>query len=227
MYFGGVLSSFVEDFDWTASADPLFREIYRLHVQWLLQPSRSVVSIDLTDDQGARPHPLPCDTDGSGLAGLWSLEVGRLRARHERLVGSPDCVGIACAEAWSALPNPRSACPKASGDGFAPVGPAEVGTLQDAYVSKAPPVPSGSSITVQRAQANVGYLGGTVARRRSSHISITFRDARTWVLDTNVDPVPETFLRELVPITGLSLAVIRSVLFFGTPVPAPTLRLVE
>jgi hypothetical protein len=75
----------------------------------------------------------------------------------------------------------------------------------------------GADISFEHAKNNCPALGGTVWKpRRGSHHKVKFRNApRPWVLDPNNDPLPERFLKQLVPITGHSLDVIKYVLLYG------------
>ena len=59
---------------------------------------------------------------------------------------------------------------------------------------------------------------------RGSHYKVRFPGRRSWVLDRNEDPLKDTFIKELVPITGYPFEVIKSALLYGD-LPARTLRL--
>ena len=211
-----VLREFTSEIDWTSPHQGLLREIYVLHAQWFLRPTDLVQDFDLSSDPPAGPHPLPCRLlDSSRLTSKWAEEVGRLHARHNRMIAErPGCIGIACAEAFADPMLP--ACPTQEVDTLAIVGPSDLSSLSDAYSWQAKPVPGGAWISLSAAEKHIHLLGGALGPKKSgSHRSVIFPGHRSWVLDN--DPVPNAFLNELKPITGMSLDVIRSVLYYGEP----------
>jgi hypothetical protein len=212
---------FADSFDWSQNPGQLLNEIYKLHAMWITRPTPITLLVDFSDELGAVPHPPPCGIpELAGLVEFWAVEVGQIRARHDRTVGRrPGCVGVACGEAWAGVQ--AIACPTdATGQGASPfetIGPDGVAGLEDAWsLSVRPRAAPRSQVPFNAALANIALLGGIVGpRTATSHIPIRFPGARTWVLDSNDDPVPDAYLDALKPTTGLSLPEIKSVLLHG------------
>lgn len=82
--------------------------------------------------------------------------------------------------------------------------------LANAYEFRVPPGYIQTEVTFEAAKRNCYALGALKVRKPKggAHYHVTFPDARTWRLDPKDDPVPETYLRQLMGLTGLPFEVI-------------------
>lgn len=142
--------------------------------------------------------------------------MGKLLAIHDQhSLNAEYFIGIACEKAFGGQSigtyEPHQCCRY-----FPLVGPGGCDCRQndcplaDAYHLEAPPAYTQTEVSFEAAKKNVFALGAVEVRapRRGSHYKVKFRNARSWTLDPNNDPVPRDFLRELEPITGHPLEVI-------------------
>jgi hypothetical protein len=213
------LEEFVTETDWDNRGQgqyALLLEIHRLIEQWFLQPHDRLVHVDTANVQNYYSHPLPQGATSAGWTELWADETGRLLKLHDEKCGMAFCIGVACEKGFceetpSAWENPNGyRC-------FPLVSPEQIKDLEDAYTWKTPPDLHLRHLSFETALRNVRFLGATGidCPRGGSHYKIHFSQARSWILDKNVDPVPDRFIGELVGITGFPLEIIRNVLIFG------------
>ncbi|HEX3106353.1 MAG TPA: hypothetical protein VHQ22_18070 [Terriglobales bacterium] len=214
------LRTFIHDannFDWTRIGEyPELQVIYHIIAQLGLQPA-GVLSIDVSEETPYIPHPVPEGCAEQGVAPQWADETGRLFTRHERMrrLDEGPFIGVACTcafagEALGTYVNPDNV------PHFPLIGPAEVLSLSDGEEWQVPEGIIRQSISFENAKNRIRLLGGTVTKPKgSSHYQVKFKGARTWPLDYNYRDVPEKYLRELEPITGVRLSVIKFVLLNG------------
>jgi hypothetical protein len=178
---------------------------------WLLGGHAVKVNTDI-GDRPYTPHPIPagCHTQ-QGLEELWADELGKLLVLHDDHTRNGEYfIGIACEKAFAGekvSPFEAHTRPRF----FPLVGPKNCDCtktketiLADAYEYKVPPGYTQTEVTFEAGKKNIHLLGGDVRTpTRGSHYSVKFEGARTWRLDPNDDPVPETYLRQLVEVTGL------------------------
>ncbi|HVU46044.1 MAG TPA: hypothetical protein VHD85_07960 [Terracidiphilus sp.] len=107
--------------------------------------------------------------------------------------------------------------PDAPDSRFQLVGPDDLPALGDFERWVIPDGLSNQSVSYDAAKRNLHVIGGDVAKKpEGSHYKVTFKGAsRSWVLDSNEDPVQERYLDELKPLTGLPGDVIRYALACG------------
>lgn len=214
------LVDFILELEWTFCWEvmkryPSAETIYRLLAELGLQP-HGVIRIDVSRITDFHPHPLPKDTEANAFSLTWSRELGRLWKIHsEKLAHGRHCVGVACTLAFSgegkgSYENPDKL------PVFPLIGPQEIGALEDCFEWDLPSGIHKQRVSFDEARKRLPVLGGNVSEPKgSSHYQVRFAGARTWPLDRNIDPVPDDFLRELVPITGQPLEVIKYVLLNG------------
>jgi len=223
------LEEFVDCFDWNrvGPQQALLREIYRLVNQWLLQPHSNNVKLDLTGVQGAQPHPVPPYCGGGILVDLWAEELGRLLVAHDAYGGTAGYfAGVACDQAFSG--GQLTTFPQGQARHFPLVGSKELPSLDDAFDWTLQADLHRRSVSVASAEKNCFVLGAVAIDPpgRGSHCKVRFRNRRSWTLDLNNDPVPDRFLKELVPITGYPYPVVKSALLNGA-MPAKRFRLAK
>jgi len=194
---------------------PRAQIIFHVLIQFGLQP-HGVCRVDVSTVPLLDNHPLPkgCKSEESTLK--WSEELGRLYNLHSQCsTAKRFFIGIACTMAFAG---------KAKGDYLNPehrphfplVGPDELESLDDGFDWEIPPEIHSQNVSFNDAYTKVRLLGGDVKKADgTSHYQVKFKGQRTWPLDCNIDPVPERFLKELEPITGLRLEVIKFVLLRG------------
>lgn len=177
---------------------------------------QGVHRIDLSTIPLVKPHPLPkgCDCDEFSLR--WSEELGRLYVLHStRSIAGKYFIGVACTTAFAGKTKGSYLNPLKH-PYFPLVGPDELGSLDDAYDWEIPPGTSKQKISFKDAYNKIRLLGGEVHQPSgSSHYPVKFKGKRTWPLDSNIDPVPDRFLKQLEAITGERLEVIKFVLLNG------------
>ncbi len=205
------------NFDWTQMGTyPELQVIYYLLGQLGLQ-QHGVQVVDVTYITEYSPHPLPSDCVACNAGADWSDELGRLLVVHStRSTAGKFFIGVACTLAFAGKPLGKYDNP-GNLPAFPLVGPQDVSDLDDSVVWVLPDDLHRRDITFNDAYSRIKLLGGAVETPRSgsSHYPVRFKGARTWPLDKNLAVIPDDFLRELVPITGYSLGVIKFVLLFG------------
>jgi hypothetical protein len=205
-----------ERFDWTKMGEfPQLQMIYHILAQFGLQ-QRGVQTVDVSDIAEYSLHPLPVGCTQEGFALRWSDELGRLVALHSKCCRAGRFfIGVACTHAFAdeakgAYDNPGGA------PSFPLVGPDDIPNLEDSQERKLPPDIRQRRVTFNDVFRRVNLLGGEVnSPTASSHYQVRFKGARTWPLDSNLKDIPDDFLKELEPITGLEIAIIKYVLLFG------------
>lgn len=215
-----MLQLFVLDFDFDRTGPyPLLTIIHSLMVQWCLQPSDAVHVVSTDAVAGYSPHPLPAEINHQGNAPLWAEEAGKLLVLHDHVApGGGFFIGVACPYGFSGRAKGHYRPEDRDVRKFPLVAKDEVCTLQDAFAWDLPANLHNQSVTFQNAKDHVYVLGGSVADPTSgSHYTVTFaRAPRPWVLDYNEDPLKDTFVKQLVPLTGFDFEVIKHVLIYGT-----------
>ena len=170
------------------------------------------------------PHPIPrgCSRENS-LADWWAEEMGWLLSQHESVAkGNESFIGVACESAFSGGAVNQYEDHQMNRV-FPLVGPktcdctSVASLLTDAYEYEVPDNIAADNISFSEAYRNCSCLGRCCIEKpiRGSHYMVKFPGKRSWPLDKNVDPLPERFLKELVPITGYSLPTIKYILKTG------------
>lgn len=216
-----VLDDFVESINWQQPGrGHLLGEIWHFLSRLLLQPNVRVRRISVHDVEGYQGHPIPEQCERAGLGDIWSDEMGRLLVIHDRNSSGSWFIGIACARAFAGellcryARHERSRC-------FPVVGPGNLESISDAWKYRPHPDALRGQITLRDVLKNVKVLGASEVDEPDgdSHYHVHFPRARPWVVDRNIDPVPEGFLRELVEKTGFPLPVIKHALKMGVLPP--------
>lgn len=222
------LRELVQEFDWRhPDSHPLLIEIYNLLNQWFLKKHERLVQADLSDVNKYQRHPIPAGCSALGLVEIWSNEVGRLLTLHDKCChGNSYFIGIACEQAYSGSTLNRY-CTHSNPRCFPLVGPREIPQLLvDAYTWKAQPNVQRKKVSIDNAFKNYKAIGAIRIEppSRGSHYTMKFKKGRAWPVDPNVDPIPDSFLSQLVTITGYPLPIIRTALITGE-LPTKILRL--
>jgi len=212
------LAELVENFDWNVREEyAILIEIYKLLNQWFLQQHERLIRVDLSAIQEYDKHPIPQGCQAQGLVDLWSDEVGKLLAKHDKYCPRGRFfIGIACESAYCAG-TPRCYINPSGHRAFPLVGPSEILSLADAYDWQVHSDIIRQSVYIKHITRHYKVIGSELLIRPSgsSHFKLTFRGGRSWVLDANIDPVAEEFLSELTSITGYELPVIKYALLNG------------
>jgi len=222
------LRELVEMFDWEqpGSDMALLQDIYRYCTLLFLSPSGTIVMFALDDAPDYGPHPIPEEGGEGPLVEYWARDMGKLLGRHERLlgVGSAWCLGVICAEPFAGEPCPGYA--GSNSKAFPLIGPNNLEELDDAYGWQVPAEVRQQPIYFSDARKHVNVLGALRVDppKGGSHHKVHFAGARPWVLDPNVDPLPDRFLAELCEISGYPLPVVKYALKRGL-LPPRALRL--
>jgi hypothetical protein len=184
---------------------------------WLLGDHAVRVNADI-GDRPYTPHPIPagCRTQ-QGLEELWADELGKLIVLHDDHTRDGEYfIGIACEKAFAGEEVSQfetHTCTRL----FPMVSPTNCDCtkkketiLADAYEYKVPPGYTQTEVSFEAAKNNCFLLGASEVRPplRGSHYKVKFPGARSWTLDSNHDPVPDNYLKELEPITGEPLETI-------------------
>jgi len=205
-----------ETFDWSRMAEfPQLQVIYNILGDLGLQ-KRGVQTIDVSNTEEFRPHPLPMDSTNTEFASIWSDELGRVFVVHSRCNRQRNFfIGVACTHAFAGEAKGTYQNPSCA-PAFPLVGPDDIQSLEDSFDWELPPDLHQREVTFDDAYKRVAILGGDVTPPRGgSHYQVRFRGGRTWPLDRNINRIPRAFLKELEPITGHRVEVIKYVLIFG------------
>lgn len=227
------LREFVESFDWNPPRPfSLLTDIHRLLSLLYLQPNERLIMVDVASVGSYEPHPIPKGCENTGLIELWADELGKILTLHDQCYTESFFIGIACECAFSGEEANEYKNPDEL-RAFPLVGPDDLPNLEDAFEW----TPTKSSfndirlmeVSFDAAQRNIDVLGAIRVenpRGGGSHYIVIFNGGRSWPLDKNTDPVPERFLKQLIPITGYPLLVIKHALIFGE-LPITQLRLMR
>lgn len=183
---------------------------------WFLREKAVMVSLK-TFDKTYALHPIPQNSRTEhGLEEIWADELGKLLVLHdEKVKGNEYFIGIACENAFAG--HKKGQYETNNHQRLFPlVGPKDCdckennSALCNAFENPVPENYSLKDVSFETAKRNCGALGGSVAKnpRRGSHHRVKFPRARSWILDPNNDPVPESYLKELEAITGHRLETI-------------------
>lgn len=220
------LAELVENFDWNVREEyTILREIYRLLNQWFLQQHGRLIRVDLSGVQEYDKHPIPEGCEAQGLVDLWSDEVGKLLTKHDKCCPrNRFFIGIACESAYCTGKQRRYINPSGH-RAFPLVGPCQISSLADAYDWQVPTDIMRQSVYIEDVTRHYKVIGSESLIRPSggSHYKLMFKGGRSWVLDTNIDPVAEQYLSQLKSITGYELPVIKYALLNGE-LPSKVLR---
>ncbi len=215
-----VLQDLLEAFNWEQRVGqyPILRDIYRLLCQWFLQPHARLIQIDdqsISNINHYVSHPLPEGSQKCGLVEFWSDEVGKLLAIHDLCCpNNKFFIGIACESAFSGSDINKYDNPNNQRT-FPLVGPENFNSLLiDAYEWDLPQDVHQKQVSLSDVKRNIFCIGGQEDRSKGDHFIYVFEQARSWPL-TLRDPVPNDHLRQLVPITGFPLPVIKYALMNG------------
>ena len=222
------LAVLIEEFDWNERNNySLIVDIHRLLNQWFLKSHDRLIRIDLSDIVDYKQHPIPEGCNQLGLVDIWADEVGKLLKLHDSCCpGKSYFIGIACEKAYSGL-TPRCYCNHKADRYFPLVGPNEIPNLLiDAYDWESIPNIHNRKIYIDDIFNNYRALGASKIINPSggSHYKMIFPNSRPWVISNNIDPIPDTFLDELIDITGYPIKVIKEALCTGEK-PRKILRL--
>lgn len=215
-----VLSEFIlnleQAFCWEVVARyPEVQVIYRVLAELGLQ-QHGVRRVDVAVVKLVHTHPLPSGIESNTFSLKWAEEVGRLYTLHsERCSAGNFFIGVACTSAFAG--EQKGSYENADDlPTFPLVGPSEVDDLDDSLEWDIPADTRNRKVSFNDAYKRIAFLGGTVhSPTGSSHYQVRFAGARTWPLDANIDPIPDRFLKQLEPITGQKLQVVKYVLLNG------------
>jgi len=229
LVFTTALASFIERFDWGRSREcmPVLITIHNLLSAWVLAGNERIIRADVEHVTDHTPHPVPagCPTE-SELVADWSDELGRLLRVHDDTGAANYFIGVACASAFSGGQIGSYPSSGTQARAFPLVGPTTISQLENAYGWDLPPHIHARRVSFASAKRNLHIIGATNVRRPSggSHYIATFPGKRSWTLDYNDDPVPDTYLGQLVDIAGYPLDVIKFALTEGR-MPQARLRI--
>jgi hypothetical protein len=212
-----IFSSFVADIDWQKTAEfPQLRDVYRYMTLLFLQPGSTCYVIDTDSLPDAEPHPLPEDCPSTDVTDLWSLELGKIKELHDSRTTTGPFMGIACHRGFSGAVTGRYR--DDAGAHLPLVGLDDFNRLENAIVFEIAPNITSQPVTYRNAKRNLSLLGGVVSKPNgSSHYIVHFPNARRpWVLDYNIDPVSEDFLKQIAPLVNQSQEYVRHVLINGS-----------
>jgi hypothetical protein len=211
------LMSFHECFEWAGVRSyPLLLDLHRLVTQWLLQPTRFIRCVSTLNVAVYSPHPAPAGGTSGVLVDIWREETGKIHAIYMSRCARIRCIGVACDFAFAGLP--LGAYEDGLGDARFPlVGPAGLRGLADFDEWVIPADLHRWSVRFADAKRNLHLVGGAIAdKAEGSHYKVKFEGApRSWVLDVNVDPIPDAFIAEIEPLAGLPSEVIKFALVCG------------
>lgn len=216
-----VLSTFIVElqntFSWEKMESfPDLQIIYRVLAEFGLQ-QHGVQRIDVSTMDSYQLHPVPKGLECRDFAHNWSDELGRLFVLHSRF-SKPGSyfVGVACTLAFGGQAK-GSYDNTTSAPAFPLIAPEDISLLEDSSQWEIPHDIHRRSVTFDDAYKRIALLGGRVSKPKgSSHYQVRFAHApRPWPLDYNISPIPDRFLKQLEPISGQSIEVIKYVLTEG------------
>jgi hypothetical protein len=221
-----IFPEFTAEINWQKINEyPELRDIERYLTQLFLQPNSSYIPVD-TDGLGAAvPHPLPQGCAQTPLSGIWSDELGKIKVLHDSRASAGPFIGIACHEGFSGLAT--GTYPAASLPGLPLVGEIEFRSLDSGVKYQTAPNILQEPVRYRDARRNLKLLGGEISSTAvGSHYSVHFPDApRPWVLDYNINPLSEEFLRQIPLLIHKPLDFVKHVLIYGE-IPLLVSRLV-
>jgi hypothetical protein len=214
------LADFIIELEWNFCWDvvsrfPKVEIIYRLLAELGLQ-QHGVLRVDVANVNDFHNHPIAKQIEPTSFTMTWAQELGRLWKLHSaRSSQGRFFIGVACTFAFSGEKKGTYENPEKL-PVFPLLAPEELGILEDCFEWDLPAGMHNRTVRFEDARSRISLLGGRVFKPSgSSHYQVRFSGARTWPLDFNIDPIPDRFLKELVPITGQKLEMIKYVLLNG------------
>lgn len=206
----------IEQVDWEPPRDyALLVDVYRYLSNLFIMQNESVLD-PILDNIITDPHPIPTICTNESWLDIWALEMGKLLKLHDQASKDGEYfIGIACALGFAG-----KTCAAYCED----VARAFPHVDNITYKNLSPPYEWSTSIDIVRkdvtfalAKRNCKFIGAESVNEAvgTSHYKVNFKGYRCWTLDKNVDPVPDNFLAELIPITGYPLNVIKQTLITG------------
>jgi hypothetical protein len=211
-----IFPEFATSINWQRINDfPELRDICRYLVQLFLQPNTSYIPIDTDLLPPGTPHPLPVGCAVTSLSQLWSEELGKIKLLHDAKANGRPFIGIACHEGFSG--SATGAYPVSSPPGLPLVGAADLPTLDTGLRYQTAPNVLQAHVSYADAVRNLILLDGTMSNTAvGSHYTVHFPNApRPWVLSYNIDPVSESYLRQIPVLINKPLDYIKHVLLHG------------
>jgi hypothetical protein len=221
-----IFPEFTSEINWQKIDEyPELRDIERYLTQVFLQPNSSYFSVDTDVLALAPPHPLPDGCPQTELSKIWSDELGKIKRLHDSRAGHGPFIGIACHRGFSGLPT--GTYPAGSPPALPIVGETEFKNLDSGLRYQTAANVLQQAVRYRDAYRNLKLLGGVISSTaEGSHYSVHFPNApRPWVLDYNIDPVSEDYLRQIPVLIGKPLDYVKHVLNYGS-IPISVNRLV-
>jgi hypothetical protein len=211
-----VFPDYVANLDWSEISNrPRLHDIFRYLTAIFLQPNMANRIIDTDRLPTAPEHPLPLDCDDRDDLHLWGLELGKVLQFHDSLPGPKPFVGVACHRGFSG--GSTSVYADVNSPAFPLVGLSTYQGLESATYWETRPTILQQPVRYRDALRNLRLLGGRVSPEAvGSHYTVHFAGApRPWVLDANIDPVSENYLRQLPLLVQKPMNYIKEVLIYG------------
>ncbi len=215
-----LLIDFLIDFQWqrdAADGYQLLNEVYAFLLRFLSAGSDRSICVTLAGIGDAPKHPLPIGCTTQGNSELWQDEVGKLLVLHDKVTTKNHFfLGVMCHHSFAEGKYVGSGYQNANARAFPLIGPDTIYKLDPIRDWDVREEDIKGLISVNMAQQNINLIGGHIVDpRESSHQKVRFKGKRPWVLDYNVDPIPERFLRQLLDKTDFPYEVIRFALLHG------------
>lgn len=212
-----LLKLFIEDFDWSQGQNNgLLSVIHSLLDEWFLNTKIN------TDDFGLGTicpikYPIPRNITSTKYVELWCEEVGKLLVKHDEYCRNNEFfIGVACENAFSGngiteYENPDNLRV------FPFIGPLNLSILDDAFIWDVSENDSTTKISINTLIRNYKFLGEARLEKphRDDHCHIYFGQYR-WQFSLADDPIPDAYLKELIPILKVPLPVIKHILINQT-----------
>lgn len=223
-----VFGVYLDSFDWDqCQSYPLLRDVYTLLSLWFSRGSATVKKIDCSLAIYPPEHPVPLGTEPSVGVELWSEEMGRLLVLHNGLATPKPFIAIASEGAFGGGELDVYPPGLPADSHFPLTGPSTLSSLEDSLDWEVDEDTVKREVSCDCLRSNLALFGAVIEKPSGggSHWKVTFpRGSRPYMLDYNVDPQPDRFLKELVPLVHLPLQVIKQTLLHGK-LPRKSFRL--
>lgn len=221
LFLTNALAEWVLDFEWSPPENcPKLNLIFQFISNLFLSPTNGVVrlSLESIDCKEEECHPLPEQNNNLGWSELWRYEFGKLFKLYKQIKKTnEEFIAIACEYGFSGRTT-RIIADEQLEQSFKYVGLKEFIELDDAYYWMTETGILTRNVEFKVAKKNIYKLGATKItnpRSGSSHYPVHFKGERSWPLDSNDDPVPLVYLRQLVQITHYPIEVVVHVLLYN------------
>lgn len=206
---------FMEFYEWD-NCGSIQSQIYLILRDIVTTPTENIIKISL-EKVVDNYHEFPNCTNNSHNVDIWCHDIGKLYYVHTVAADDKGAfIGIICPYAFSNKNCEHKCHIKPQKGNFPYINNTNLYSLEEPDYYEIPVEFYNKDVSFVDAKKNIHLLGGTVRKKTgSSHYPVSFPNARTWILDSNDDPVPQKYINNLAKNLKIDPGLINYVLITG------------